>query len=427
MNWPLVPLGKLAEIVGGSTPRREVGGNWGPGHYWATPTDLPMPGDAILDLQRTSQTITDEGLRSCSTNLLPIGTVLYSTRATIGKIAISNVPVATNQGFNNLICGSEIFNRYLAYALQYFTPDISSLAGSTTFKEVSRSSLRGFKIPLPTIREQYRIAEIIEAADKIRQERRALDTTATRILPLLFTKMFGDTATNSMKWEMTTLGDLADHRPEYGANASSCSQKVDMPRYVRITDIQDNGTLSEKEVVSLEMSNWQRYILCEGDVLFARSGNTVGKTYIYRPADGPCAFAGYLIRFKFRSGAVDPWFIFGLTQTSYYRSWVESHKRVAGQPNINAQEYSSIMVPQPPMHLQHKFRKLAQDLELTLKNAGEAAHQFDTTFATLLNRAFTSQLTAKWRQMHMLDLLDDMAQQAKFLNFPGSNAMETLI
>jgi len=225
---------------------------------------------------------------------------------------------------------------------------------------------------------------------------------------------------------MKPLGDLADQRPEYGANASACPRKGVMPRYVRITDIRDNGTLSEKEIVSLDSDDWLRYLLHDGDVLFARSGNTVGKTYIYRPDDGPCAFAGYLIRFQFRSGAVDPWFVFGVTRTAYYRGWVESHKRVAGQPNINGQEYSGLLIPEPPQPLQQKFGKLAKEIERVLTKADSAAEQLEATFSTLLLHAFSGQLTAQWREGHLRELLAEMAQQVRALNLPMPKKLEAL-
>ena len=139
------------------------------------------PGDGILDLQSTAEAITPLGLRSSSTNLLPVGTVLYSTRATIGKLAIARVPVATNQGFNNLIAKPGVCSKYLAYALQFFTPDITRLAGSTTFKEVSRSSLRGFKIPVPAESEQQRIVDLLGEADRLRRLRREADAKAARV------------------------------------------------------------------------------------------------------------------------------------------------------------------------------------------------------------------------------------------------------
>ncbi len=312
------------------------------------------------------------------------------------------------------------FNAKFLY-YYFLSCDIPSRGYSRHFK-----FLKEFDIPFFASSEQSRIVELLDEADRLRRLRREADAKAVRILPALFLKMFGDPATNPMGWRMKPLGDLADQRPEYGANASACPRKDGMPRYVRITDIRENGTLSDKEIVSLDSPDWQRYLLHDGDVLFARSGNTVGKTYIYRPDDGPCAFAGYLIRFQFRSGVVDPWFVFGLTRTAYYRSWVESHKRVAGQPNINGQEYSGLLIPEPPQPLQQKFGRLALEIEQMLTRADTAAEQLESTFSTLLMHAFSGQLTAKWREEHMQELLAEMAQQARVLNLTMPKELENL-
>jgi DNA gyrase subunit B len=101
-----------------------------------------------------------------------------------------------------------------------------------------------------------------------------------------------------------------------------------------------------------------------------------------------------------------PWFIFGLTRTAYYRGWVESHKRVAGQPNINGQEYSSLLIPEPPLPAQQKFGMLTRNIESILVGAAEAAENLETTFSTMLQQAFSGQLTAKWREAHMKELLE---------------------
>lgn len=318
--------------------------------------------------------------------------------------------------------------KYLFYWAQSteFVDFLVANATGASYPAVTDGIVKRAPIPLATPREQSRIVELLEEADRLRRLGREADVKAARILPALFLKMFGDPAKNPMGWPMKPLGDLADQRPEYGANASACPRKGVMPRYVRITDIRDNGTLSEKEIVSLDSGDWRRYLLHDGDVLFARSGNTVGKTYIYRQDDGPCAFAGYLIRFQFRSGAVDPWFVFGVTRTAYYRGWVESHKRVAGQPNINGQEYSGLLIPEPPQPLQQKFGKLAKEIEQVLTKADSAEEQLEATFSTLLLHAFSGQLTAEWREGHMQELLAEMAQQARALNLPAPIELEAL-
>ncbi|MFH1609620.1 MAG: restriction endonuclease subunit S, partial [Candidatus Bipolaricaulota bacterium] len=130
-GWRWVRLGEVCQVYGGSTPRRNQDRFFGGDIVWITPSDLTddLP---LAEVAASRTTLTQEGLASSSARLLPSGTVLFSSRATIGKVAIAGVSLATNQGFANFVCESYVDNRYLAYLLKAFTPEIERLAGSTT-------------------------------------------------------------------------------------------------------------------------------------------------------------------------------------------------------------------------------------------------------------------------------------------------------
>lgn len=156
-GWEWNKLGDITTIVGGGTPRTNIKEYWENGNIiWLSPTDLGNIGE-IISINNSKTKITKLGLEKSSAKLLPIGTVLFSSRATIGKIAINEIEVSTNQGFTNFICKNLLLNKYLAFCLNRFTSDITDLSNSTTFKEVSKSSLKDFKIPLPPLEEQKRI------------------------------------------------------------------------------------------------------------------------------------------------------------------------------------------------------------------------------------------------------------------------------
>jgi len=162
-GWEWKKLDIITKIVGGGTPRTNIDEYWDNGNIvWLSPTDLGSIGE-IIEVSDSKDKITTQGLENSSAKLLPIGTVLYSSRATIGKIAINTVEVSTNQGFANFICNKELLNKYLAYALCRFTEDITNLSNSTTFKEVSKSSLKEFNIPLPPFSEQQRIVAKLDS------------------------------------------------------------------------------------------------------------------------------------------------------------------------------------------------------------------------------------------------------------------------
>lgn len=161
-GWEWKKLGKISTLYGGGTPKRNMNEYWENGDIiWLSPTDLGTIGD-VSEISNSKDKINQLGLNKSSAKLLPIGTVLFSSRATIGKIAINTIEVSTNQGFANFVCNENLYNRYLAFCLSRFIEDITSLSNSTTFKEVSKSSLKEFKIPLPSLSEQQRIVSKLD-------------------------------------------------------------------------------------------------------------------------------------------------------------------------------------------------------------------------------------------------------------------------
>ena len=160
----------------------------------------------------------------------------------------------------------------------------------------------------------------------------------------------------NFRYPAVKMGSLLSESPEYGAGEAGI-ERVDeaTPRYIRITDIDENGELLPG--LGMTAANVEpQYFLRDGDLLFARSGNTVGKSYLYESGQVPypCFYAGYMIRFRF-SEKVLPKYVFAFTQTPYYHEWVSAIQRSAGQPNINAQEYRSLEIPLPPLPEQRKI------------------------------------------------------------------------
>lgn len=204
MTWKMRALGEVARILGGSTPRRGHAEYWNGEIPWVTPTDLPPIGHSLVVVSQTSERITQVGLDSSSAQLLPPGTVLFSSRASIGKVAIAGVPLATNQGFANFVAGEELNNRFLAYALQRYTSEITDLAGSTTFKEVSKGALKKFEVPVPPVAEQVRIVAILDQLNSLRMEAAALLAQLDGLAPDLLEAAFSERLSGAWYREMAS-------------------------------------------------------------------------------------------------------------------------------------------------------------------------------------------------------------------------------
>ena len=163
-DWKAMTLADTATVVGGGTPRRSQHAFWTGEIPWATPTDVT--GLSGRFIRETSSSITDAGLTSSSANLLPPNSLLITTRATIGACAINRVSMATNQGFQNLIPIQKITCvDFLYYLIQHHARRLKQLAAGSTFLEVSRRSVRSFRIHMPPLVEQRKISEILSSMD----------------------------------------------------------------------------------------------------------------------------------------------------------------------------------------------------------------------------------------------------------------------
>ena len=163
-NWIKVRIEDIGEVVGGSTPSTKNDKYYGGDIAWITPKDLSnFDGRFISSGERN---ITEAGLESCSARLLPKHTVLFTSRAPIGYIAIASNDLATNQGFKSIIPNEKIDYLFLYYLLKYNKDKIESVGSGTTFKEVSGASMKKIEVRIPQDkREQKRIAAILSSLD----------------------------------------------------------------------------------------------------------------------------------------------------------------------------------------------------------------------------------------------------------------------
>lgn len=160
------------------------------------------------------------------------------------------------------------------------------------------------------------------------------------------------------EWEVTRLEDLCHNQGDYGINAPATDFSNELPTYLRITDIDDDGKFIIANKASVNNPNSRSYHLKDGDIVFARTGATVGKTYLYNREDGDLVFAGFLIRFSPDQQKITPYYLKAYTNTSAYWKWVKITSQRSGQPGINATEYCSLQIPVPPLAEQRKIAEV---------------------------------------------------------------------
>ena len=192
---------------------------------------------------------------------------------------------------------------------------------------------------------------------------------------------------HNTQYHKIQLKKLLLKAPQYGAGESGVTRKsYQEPRYIRITDIDSNGIVNSKELGATANNIEDKYILNDGDILFARSGATVGKTYLHKTKPYMCFYAGYLIRFVVNTSLIFPEYLFAYTQLPIYKKWIAAIQRPSAQPNINAEEYQSLEIPLPNLDIQHYICNIIKNGYLTKqKKEAEAQKLLDSIDGYILN------------------------------------------
>jgi len=205
----------------------------------------------------------------------------------------------------------------------------------------------------------------------------------------LVKSLFGKSEEIPEEWNKTNLIQLCTNKPEYGANVPAIEKNVGLPRYIRITDLNDDGSLRDDEWKSILEQHARDYLLKEGDIVFARTGATVGKTYLYRKKDGKCAFAGYLIRFVPDKGKLDPDFLFYYTHSTRYWRWLDSIQTWGVQPNVNAELYSYMPLLLPTVPEQQKIASILLNVDSLIQQTQKEIEQTQRLKKGLMQRLLT--------------------------------------
>ncbi|CEQ21383.1 restriction endonuclease subunit S [Paraclostridium sordellii] len=193
---------------------------------------------------------------------------------------------------------------------------------------------------------------------------------------------------NESNYNMKRLSEISTGKGEYGVGASAIDY-IDGPRYLRISDIDEYGNLIDEDRKSADTEDYDRYLLSDGDIVFARTGNTTGKSYLYNVKDGQLIYAGFLIRFKLDKQKVNPRFIKYFTESKYYWKWVNKMSRRSGQPGINSNEYANLNIPLITIDEQDKVVDTISSIDIAIKNIEDNIDHILSIKQDILNTLLT--------------------------------------
>ena len=276
--WPAHTLSSLGTVVTGATPRTSREHFFGGNIPFVTPADL----DQSSPIVETFRTLTEAGLNEI--RVIPPGAVLVCCIGSLGKIGIAGVPLATNQQINSIVFDQEkISSRYGFYACQRLKSKLEAMAPATTVAIVSKSKFERLEIPVPPLKEQKRIVEVLDQADELRQKRR-LALEELDVLELAtFYALIGDPSPSNTKWPLAKIGELLSES-QYGTS-SKAGSVGELP-ILRMNNITYNGELdlSDLKYIDLTLDDIKKYTVRDGDLVFNRtnSPDLVGKTAVIR-------------------------------------------------------------------------------------------------------------------------------------------------
>lgn len=336
-KWPIVPLGDLCNLVGGGTPSKSDEDLWKGGNIkWLSAKHIDTTGKiAGYDL------ITEKAVQNSATQVIPKGSIIYVTRVSVGKTAITDDSFAINQDITALLIKDtkQVETRFLYYVLKSQSERIISLAQGLGVKGITRKDFANVRIPLPSLVVQQQItAELDGYQSIISGARQIVDSWKPNF-------------DVDPQWSKVKLGEVCN--PEYGfTETAKDSGKV---RFIRITDISPSGELicEGKKYIDLT-ENSKKYLLEKGDLLVARTGATFGKTLLFN-SDEPSVFASFLIRIRFSKMNILPEYYWAFSQSDLY--WTQANSLVTGggQPQFNGGALKQIEIPIPPIEVQKQI------------------------------------------------------------------------
>lgn len=355
-KWNYKSIGEVCSVVGGSTPKTNIEEFWGGELNWFTPAEI----DERKYYDESERKITHEAVRSSGLTLLPVGTVLLTSRAPIGKIGIITKESYCNQGFKNLICNEGLYNEYLYYVLLFFNEDIKGKGRGSTFKEISKKITEAIEIPVPPIDVQEQIVVELDKINEIINDCKEAINNLDTFTQSLFYDFFGDPLTNPKHWEVCKLGDKFE-------TGSGGTPSKTVNEYWENGDIPwigsnmcQNKIITEtdgKFITSLGLENSSAKVLEPNTVLVALVGATIGKVGLLKIHSATNQNIGFI---KPNPTIAFPLYLFFVIKNlhSLFTNIGNGKFKMA---NLSFIRNLPIMLP--PLSLQNKFASRIEQIE----------------------------------------------------------------
>jgi len=385
----IVTLGEVCKVVSGSTPKRERAEYWEGTIPWVTPKEINRLTSPYL--WGSEEKITEEGFNSCSTSMLPAGSVLLSSRAPIGLLAINKIPVCTNQGFKSLVPSNEVNAEYLYYVLKANVKALQALGNGATFKELAKPAVEGFEIPLPPIDDQLRIAHLLGKVEGLIAQRKQNLQHLDDLLKSVFLEMFGDPVRNEKGWDkpaLTAFGKISTGNTP--PRSESANYDGDFIEWIKTDNITGDAVCITPSAEHLsEIGARKARTVTSGALLVACIAGSVESI-------GRAALTDRTVSFNQQINAiqpgkdVNPLYLYGLFKLS--RSYIQSHATKGMKKILTKGDFEKITMIKPSFEIQNQFAVIFEKVESIKSRYKQSLTDLETLYGALSQQAFKGEL-----------------------------------
>lgn len=346
-------LGDICEIVSGSTPKTSIDEYWDGDVKWITPAELNDDSYIISDSARK---ITELAVKKTGLTSFPEGTVILSSRAPIGKVAIAGCEMYCNQGFKNLICSDKIINKYLYWFLKRNTHFLNSLGRGATFKEISKAIVSEIEINVPEIEQQKKVVEILEKVSGIIARRKKELSALDDLIKARFVEMFGDCK------KLVSLSDLCLIITD-GTHQPPKFQDRGIP-FILVSNLSKNTvTYNTEKYINEETYNelYKRTPIETGDVLLSTVGSYGHPAVVVE--DKKFLFQRHIAYLKPKRDIINSFYLHSALLSPNGQHQIEEKVKGIAQKTLNLSEIKKIMIPLPSLDEQNEFEAFVKQID----------------------------------------------------------------
>ena len=371
-------LGEICEIVSGSTPKTGIAEYWDGNLKWITPAEIDDESYIITDSARK---LTKLGVKKTGLSSFPSGTVILSSRAPIGKVAIAGCEMYCNQGFKNLICSDRITNRYLYWFLKGNTAYLNSLGRGATFKEISKKIVSDIEINVPEISQQLAAVDALERVSEIIRLRKNQLQKLDELIKARFVEMFGDCKSRVSMNELCSIITDGTHQPPR-------FQESGIP-FIFVSNLVGNVvTYNAEKFISEDtyVELYKRTPIEIGDLLLSTVGSYGHPAVVTE--DRKFLFQRHIAYLKPRHNMVNSFYLHSALLAPDGQRQIEEKVKGIAQKTLNLSEIKKIVVPLPTIEEQNQFEKFVNQTDKSKVAVQKSLDEAQLLFDSLMQQYF---------------------------------------